>query len=289
MGRLTLPIFLKKIYSLIFFISITLSILSFLLPDKNNFMEHINMKKYLNKPIPEGKKLNWDLIRSIPIYEIGEPLVPLNLYPERIICHPEYFIQQIPKAMPVLYIREGVYKKLIEAAKNLPKNYKFVVYDAYRPVEVQKSLFETYKAKLAQQNPSMNEDQLIALTLNFVSLPSIDPEKPSAHNTGGSIDLTIADNEGNLLDMGTYFDDMGDIVITDYYEQKMKKGEEINGKEKKIIENRRLLYNIMIEQGFTNFVNEWWHYDYGNQLWAYNGDHKNALYTGTKPFFFWKE
>ncbi|HPC39096.1 MAG TPA: M15 family metallopeptidase [Exilispira sp.] len=247
------------------------------------------MKKYIEKEIPEGKKLNWDLIRSIPIYENNEPLVPLNLYPERILCHPEYFIQQIANAMPVLYAREGLYKKLIEASKNLPKGFKFVVYDAYRPVEVQKSLFDSYKNKLAKQNPTMNEDQLIALTLNFVSLPSEDPKKPSAHSTGGSIDLTIVDDEGKLLDMGSYFDDMGDIVITTYFEEKLKKGEKLGEKELKIIENRRLLYNIMIEQGFTNFVNEWWHYDYGNQLWAYNGNHPNAIYTMTKPFFFWKE
>jgi len=247
------------------------------------------MEKYIAKPIPKGKELNWDLIRAIPINECNEPLVPLNLYPERIICHPEYFIQQIPTAMPVLYIREGVYRRLVSATKNLPKGYKFVVYDAYRPVEVQKSLFDSYKEKLAKQNPTMNEEQLVFLTLNFISLPSTDPKKPSAHNTGGSIDLTIADNEGNLLDMGSYFDDMADLVITDYFEEKQKNGEKLTEKEKKVIENRRLLYNIMIEQGFTNFVNEWWHYDYGNQLWAYNGDHKYAIYTSTKPFFFWKQ
>lgn len=247
------------------------------------------MKKYIKKAIPEGKELKWDLIRSIPINENNEPLVPLNLYPERIICHPEYFIQQISHAMPVLYIREGVYKKLIDASKNLPKGYKFVIYDAYRPFEVQKSLFDSYKNKLAKQNPTMNEEQLVALTLNFVSLPSKDPAKPPAHNTGGSIDLSIADIEGNLLDMGSYFDDMSDIVVTDYFEKKLCKGEKLTEKEIKIIENRRLLYNIMIEQGFTNFVNEWWHYDYGNQLWAYNGNHKDAIYSSTKPFFFWKD
>lgn len=246
------------------------------------------MKKYIERPIPKGKELNWESIRSVPINESEEPLVPLNIYPEKIICHPEYFIQQIPNAMPVLYIREGVYKKLIAAAKNLPKSYKFVVFDAYRPVEVQKSLFDSYKVKLAKENPTMDEEQLVALTLNFVSLPSTDLKKPSAHNTGGSIDLTIANGEGILLDMGSYFDDMGDIVITDYFEEKLKKGEKITEREKNIIENRRLLYNVMIEQGFTNFVNEWWHYDYGNQLWAYNGNHKYAIYTITKPFFFWK-
>ncbi len=247
------------------------------------------MVKYSNKKIPTGKNLIWEEIRSIKIVENNEPLVPLNLYPEKIICHPEYFIQEIDKAMPVLYIREGVYKKLINATKKLPKGYKFVVYDAYRPVEVQKSLFESYKAKLAKENPSLNDEQLIKMTLNFVSLPSTEPSRPSAHNTGGAIDLTIVDNEGNLLDMGSFFDDMGDIVVTNYFEKKLEQGKNLTKKEKQILFNRRLLYNIMIEQGFTNFVNEWWHYDFGNQLWAYNSNNKQAIYSCTKPFFFWKD
>ncbi len=247
------------------------------------------MKKYKAIKISDGKELNWELIRSIPIKENNEPLVQLNLYPEKIICHPEYFVQGIEFAMPVLYIREGVYKILIAASKNLPKGYKFVIFDAFRPIEVQRSLFESYKEKLSKENQDLNEEELTKLTLNFVSLPSSDPTKPSAHNTGGSIDLTITDKEGNLLDMGSFFDDMSDIVITNYFEKKIESGEKLSKKEKTILENRRLLYNLMIEQGFTNFVNEWWHYDFGNQLWAFNSNNEYAIYSSTKPFFFWKD
>ena len=32
--------------------------------------------------------------------------------------------------------------------------------------------------------------------------------------------------------------------------------------------NRRILFNLMIEQGFTNHPLEWWHYNFGNHPWA---------------------
>ena len=34
-------------------------------------------------------------------------------------------------------------------------------------------------------------------------------------------------------------------------------------------DNRRLLYNVMTEAGFTNLPSEWWHYDYGDKFWAH--------------------
>ncbi|CAK2155539.1 hypothetical protein VCRA2116O234_510012 [Vibrio crassostreae] len=53
--------------------------------------------------------------------------------------------------------------------------------------------------------------------------------------------------------------------------------------EAKQANNRRLLYNAMIGAGFTNLPSEWWHYDYGNQMWAnYTGCNK-AIFGATRP------
>ena len=90
-------------------------------------------------------------------------------------------------------------------------------------------------------------------------LPSSDPKKPSPHSTGGSVDVTILDESGIPLDMGTKFDDSSIASSTAYFE----KVDDI------ITENRRLLYHVMTEQGFTNYSEEWWHFDYGNQNWAW--------------------
>ena len=93
----------------------------------------------------------------------------------------------------------------------------------------------------------------------FVSYPSEDPDCPFVHSTGGAVDLTIVDPEGRELDMGTGFDDFSDAANTAYFEK--------NGSQE-IRDNRRLLYNVMLAAGFTNYPSEWWHYDFGDRFWA---------------------
>lgn len=83
---------------------------------------------------------------------------------------------------------------------------------------------------------------------------------PPVHTTGGAVDLTILDNYGRELDMGSFFDEFTDRTYTAYYE---------NEKNVLVKNNRRLLYNIMTTVGFTNLPSEWWHYDYGDRFWAF--------------------
>lgn len=35
------------------------------------------------------------------------------------------------------------------------------------------------------------------------------------------------------------------------------------------LENRRLLFHRMTEAGFINYCTEWWHFAYGERMWAY--------------------
>ncbi len=98
--------------------------------------------------------------------------------------------------------------------------------------------------------------------------------RPANHLTGGAIDLTIANQHGPL-NMGTAFDDFIDKARTDYYEHIQNPTQ----KEKQIKENRKLLKSIMEQAGFTNYPEEWWHYDYGNQNWALKTGN-DAIYGG---------
>lgn len=103
----------------------------------------------------------------------------------------------------------------------------------------------------------------------FVSLPSLDPQKPSPHLTGGSVDLTIATLDGLYLDMGTPFDDFSERAHTAFYNDK--------GGDSPANRNRELLYSCLTSVGFTNYPSEWWHYDYGNQFWG-SATGSNAIY-----------
>ncbi|HEW64473.1 M15 family metallopeptidase [Fervidicoccus fontis] len=239
-------------------------------------------------PIP-SEEWNWNKIRSIKIIESNEPLVPLSLVPEHILCRPQYYIQGIGNSLPECYSRKGVLLRLLKASSRLPSEYKLVILDAWRPITVQQSLFDTLKERIMKENPLISEEEAIKETLKFVALPSKDPNKPSPHNTGGAIDLTIADENGLFLNMGTDYDDTTEKARTTYFEEKVRRGEKLSEEEEEALKNRRLLYNIMIDAGFTNYFDEWWHYDYGNQNWAWLSGKDNAIYGKAKVKFTWKE
>jgi len=240
-------------------------------------------------PISQLENQDWTVIRSTTIEECGEPLVPMDTMPEVIINHPEYYIQGFKGSLPVCYARLSVFAKILEAAESLPKGYKFVVLDAWRPIEVQQSLFDAFKIIVRERHPEIEaEDEITEMATQFVALPSLDDKKPSPHDTGGAVDLTIADENGIWLDMGTCFDEMTDRTITRYYEEKFESGDPLSEREIEIAKNRRLLYHIMIKAGFTNYTDEWWHYDFGDQLWAYhNAGEVKAIYGRVTPTFAW--
>ena len=84
---------------------------------------------------------------------------------------------------------------------------------------------------------------------------------------------------GELLYMGSIFDDASDISITRHFEnyQPVVKADAAHKSDEpassiEARRNRRLLYWVMRTEGFANYSNEWWHFDYGNQMWIQNRD-----------------
>jgi D-alanyl-D-alanine dipeptidase len=222
------------------------------------------MSKYEDQSfgeIPSLRPLRWEEIFKVPIRESGEKLVPVSLYPERILARSIYYQQGYAAAFPEVYLREGVYECLIRAAEALPGGYKLVVYDGWRPVPLQLSLFEEYVAELADCHPGKDQEELKRLASMYVAAPSSDPRRPSPHSTGASVDLTIVDEMGRLLPMGGGFDEKSERSETHFYEKPEA--------DPAIQRNRRLLYHVMTGAGFTNYPEEWWHYDCGNQNWVY--------------------
>lgn len=180
-----------------------------------------------------------------------------------IICESAYYAQGIKGAVDRCLVRESVAKKLSEAVKLLPDGYGFKLYDTWRPYEVQYSLYYNYFGELA--DTGKYEDytvrQLRELTKTFVSLPKKGGEISFVHSTGGAVDLTIVDEKGRELDMGSGFDEFSEKSNTDYYE--------VHDGNETVRANRRLLYHVMTECGFTSLPSEWWHFDYGDKFWAF--------------------
>lgn len=131
------------------------------------------------------------------------------------------------------YLRLKTVKALIRANVSFMKlGYRIKVFDCYRPLDVQKLMWQ------------------ILPNSNYVANPS----NGSIHNRGGAVDITLVNTKGTELDMGTVFDYFGVQASHDYTQFS-----EI------IIKNRLLLKSIMVENNFIFYNSEWWHYNlYGS-------------------------
>jgi D-alanyl-D-alanine dipeptidase len=139
------------------------------------------------------------------------------------------------------YFRKAAAEKLDKAQTLLEekrKGYRLVVYDGLRPRNVQYKMWRLVKGTPQQE---------------YV----VDPGKGSFHNFGAAVDLSIVDDKGTTLDMGTPFDYFGDLAQPRHEERFLKEGKLT----KKQIENRRLLREVMQKAGFQGIADEWWHFN----------------------------
>ena len=176
------------------------------------------------------------------------------------------------------FARREVAEMLYKAADMLPAGYRFRLWDVWRPFALQKELFESYSEKITKEFhlEELSEEERVAEISKFVANPKPDRVYPPAHTTGAAIDLTIVGPDGKELEFGTEFDAFTDKTKAAYYETQEAAGEPDADVIRK---NRRLLYNIMIDAGFTNLPSEWWHFEYGDKNWAYTTK-QPALYDG---------
>jgi len=196
----------------------------------------------------------------LPIEECGEPLVVLEPS-ARLRVRSLYAEMGVPGAPALVSVRAGVRERLFAAADALPKGVALVVFDGFRPLAVQRYLYETFRDDLRLRHPELDEGALAALLARFVASPNADPLRPPPHRTGGAVDVYPVDAAtGVSLPMGTEPDETAPASATRWYEERP---------EAPFTTHRRLLYHAMTGAGgFTNYLGEWWHYDFGNQRWA---------------------
>lgn len=102
------------------------------------------------------------------------------------------------------------------------------VYDCYRPLSVQKQLWQ------------MVPDP------NYVA----DPARGSRHNRGSAVDLTLVDGKGKELEMPSQYDEFSARSHLDY-----------TGGSPVSLKHRQILQRAMHRRGFVSLASEWWHFD----------------------------
>lgn len=128
------------------------------------------------------------------------------------------------------YLRYGTVKKLANAQKELKEQgYSLKIWDAYRPFEAQKKLWEVYP------DP------------NYVANPAKGMRK---HNLGGTIDVTLVKSDGTDIPMPTEFDDFTTKADRNYSDIE----------DEEAVKNVLILQNAMENNGFKGYQGEWWDY-----------------------------
>lgn len=221
----------------------------------------------LTAAIPARSQHTWDTLDRIAIIESGEPLLPIPST-HNLKQNPIYFQQNIAYALDICVARQSVLHKLQQAADLLPKHLGIMVLDAWRPREVQQAVQDEVAHIIKSRYPHLSPVEQQHLLSEFVA--PVGPNFISPHLTGGSVDITLFElATGKWLDMGSDFDEPTARSHTHFYETQPAHPAR---------DNRRLLYFVMTQVGFSNLPTEWWHFDYGNPNWAYYHQQSHAIY-----------
>ncbi|MCF2486936.1 M15 family metallopeptidase [Dyadobacter sp. CY347] len=144
------------------------------------------------------------------------------------------------------YLQPEMAKRLVKANALLRKkhpDYTLLVYDAARPNSVQYALWD------ALDN--------LKIPANNKKLYVADPKIGSNHNFGCAVDLTVVDEKGKPLDMGTKYDFFGPLAYPRSEQEMLKKGKLTIQQ----VTNRQILRKVMNQAGFATNTTEWWHFD----------------------------
>ncbi len=216
------------------------------------------------KPIPPEPDYDWENIPSPA--ECGEGLLDPTTLSSQIAYRGSYRLQGLPGALERPLLRETVARKLAQAADILPKDWSLLLFDALRPLSVQRALYDQFRAAVVRQRPELSPRELDEVLDEFVAIPVKRLDRPSPHATGGAVDLTLC-RGGIPLDMGTGFDDFTALAHTRALEGSCPAGLETAR------DNRRILYHLMASVGLVNYASEWWHFAYGERQWAARTGH----------------
>ncbi|WP_133140484.1 M15 family metallopeptidase [Legionella genomosp. 1] len=216
--------------------------------------------------------INEKEINNIPICENNEPLIDLKEQSELAYGPPP----DTPLTKnDYTRLRKTVYEKLCQAQNNLPNGWKFRIYEGLRSLNVQKVLFDSFYESLKLKNSVQAEEELFkqaSLLIAPVKFFNGDPNVPP-HSTGGAVDLEVIDSTGHVVDFGMEIKDWSQVAPEICHTS----SQHISDEAKK---NRKILLEIMYEQEFVNYPQEWWHFSYGDKLWAYLMNKEEAIYGG---------
>jgi len=181
--------------------------------------------------------------------------------------NPPYW-HQVEGATEKLLLRPSVADKLRKVdARAGAAGLELFLFDAWRPRAVQAYFHDVWMPRqLQRRDPGLAGPRLTEEVERYWSAPSSDENSPAPHATGGAVDLTLRWKDGEALWMGSLFDDVTALAARDRFESLAADNFSFSDQEARA--NRRLLHWLMTEEGFAGHPDEWWHFSWGDQMWA---------------------
>jgi D-alanyl-D-alanine dipeptidase len=193
-----------------------------------------------------------EVIGGVPVVECGEPLIEIE---------PS---SRLSVARRPMLGREGASTKLDLAARSLPEGYNLLVVDAFRSAAAQEARWRTRLEEMTKRMPGATTEEIERTARRFTAPPG---KIGSGHQTGGAFDVTLTDGSGAPLDMGTDVKEATPLTPT-----------HAHGLTSAQRSRRTILLEAMERAGFTNYPNEWWHFSFGDRMWAAYSGASRAIY-----------
>ncbi len=140
------------------------------------------------------------------------------------------------------YLHPKAAKALVNAQKILKRShpqYSLIIFDATRPMSIQQVMWDEVK-----DTPKYF----------YVSNPA---HGGGLHNYGLAVDISICNEKGDTITMGTKVDHMSKLSHINNEAQLLAQGK----LSKAAVRNRQLLRKVMREAGFRPLSTEWWHFN----------------------------
>jgi len=210
----------------------------------------------------EIQTLSSSFRKQMKIYDNNERLVDVRAQCPNVMYEIASYLNQDGnhplEIEDAYYVRESIAKMINKAESYLPKDIKFLLRCGYRTPGVQARQYKKDYEDLRQENPNWSKAKL-----DIEIEKRTDPPEVGPHCTGGAIDISIVNRNGEKIDMGTNMGVFNYKTYTDSdtisYESKA---------------NRQILIYAMTRAGFLNFPGEWWHWSCGDREWAYANKQK---------------
>tara|TARA_Y100001968_G_scaffold166902_1_gene152867 strand:+ start:5183 stop:5932 length:750 start_codon:yes stop_codon:yes gene_type:complete len=222
------------------------------------------------------------------IEDCRESLISIPLSIHRLEPHP-YLSLGAPYGTGVdpWRLRVDVVKRLLIAQEYLyteTSQLRLAVFDAWRPISVQRFMVDYVIEQQcllngvdsSHRSNNLPFKQIVDEVNKFWAPASLNPSTPPPHSTGAAVDLTLIDGSKTTLDMGGEIDEIGPISFPDYYANSVAG---CTAESCKLFHYRRSnLRTAMEKAGFVQHPNEWWHFSFGDQLWAWLSNSSRAIY-----------